>query len=136
MGAIEFGLDSIFRPTGFRSSPPYSTSYMGFHSSPLLASMPTDPDLVDTVGYLLTGFCIVMLTLLALALVCSAIGALFRAFPKLATAGMPSPEKKSVSNRSSSGVDEKVVAVIGAAVDQALGGRYRIKSIAPLGKKP
>lgn len=97
--------------------------------------MSASPDLGGAIGYLLAGFGIVMLTLLALAVVCTAIGALFKAFPALATAGMMAAPKKASPSRAQSGVDEKVVAVIGAAVDQALGGRYRIKSVTPLEKK-
>lgn len=97
--------------------------------------MSVSPDLDGAVGYLLAGFGIVMLTLLALAVVCSAIGALFKAFPGLAAAGMVAVPEKATPSRAHSGVDEKVVAVIGVAVDQALGGRYRIKSVTPLEKK-
>ncbi|MFL3657658.1 MAG: hypothetical protein ACJ07L_06335 [Opitutales bacterium] len=56
-------------------------------------------------------------------------------FPAMAAAGMPVAKEKSVVNPTPSGVDPKVVAVIGVAVDQALGGRYRIKSVTPLNEK-
>ncbi len=108
---------------------------MGIQFSPILGSMSTDPGVGDAVSYLLMGFGIVMLTLLSLAIVCTAIGSLFKAFPGLAAAGMPPVPAKSNSRRTQTGADEQVVAVIGAAVDQALGGRYRIKSVTPLDKK-
>lgn len=108
---------------------------MEFRFSPILALMPTSPGFGDAVGYLLAGFGIVMLTLLALAIVCAAIGALFKAFPGLATAGAAVVPEKPAPSRVESGVDEEVVAVIGAAVDQALGGRYQIKSVKPLDRK-
>jgi hypothetical protein len=56
-------------------------------------------------------------------------------FPAMDAAGMPVAKEKSVVNPTPSAVDPKVVAVIGVVVDQALGGRYRIKSITPLNEK-
>ena len=108
---------------------------MGSSLPSIFASISASPDRDGGVGYLLAGFGIVMLTLLALAVVCSAICALFKAFPGLAAAGMVAAPEKGTPSRVQSGVDEKVVAVIGVAVDQALGGRYRIKSVTPLEKK-
>jgi Na+-transporting methylmalonyl-CoA/oxaloacetate decarboxylase gamma subunit len=108
---------------------------MGLSISSIFASVSASPDLGDVIRDLLVGFSIVMLTLLALAVVCTVIGALFKAFPGLAAAGMVAAPEKGTPSRAQSGVDEKVVAVIGAAVDQALGGRYRIKSVTPLEKK-
>jgi|GEM_PF-2910724 len=88
----------------------------------------------DNFTYLISGFGIVMLTLLSLAVVCWLVGILFRRFPQLAQAGrQASPVgKKEPSALSAS--DPQLIAVIGAAVDQALGGRYRIKSIRRLDK--
>ena len=104
-------------------------------SSPIFAALPAAPQLGDAISFLLAGFSVVMLTLLALAVICSLVGALFRAFPALASAGVDkTPAKQPVAPRAH-GVDEKVIAVIGAAVDQAMGGRYRINSVTPVEKK-
>ncbi len=109
---------------------------MESYSSPLFAVLSAKPDFGDSVGYLLAGFGIVMLTLFSLAVVCALIGSLFRAFPGLATAGVEETPAKRTPAPSNEGVDQKVIAVIGAAVDQAMGGRYRIKAVKPLdGKK-
>lgn len=89
----------------------------------------------DAFGFLLAGFGVVMITLFSLAVVCAGIGALFKKFPVLAAAGTPKAEERSAKNVVPQGVSENVVAVIGAAVDQALGGRYRVSSIKRLDKK-
>lgn len=94
------------------------------------------PDISESVGYLVTGFTVVMGTLLSLAFVCSLVGFLFKKFPALA--GKPEAVEENMPKRktlSASAVDSALLSVIGAAVDQSLGGRYRIKTVTPLGKK-
>lgn len=100
---------------------------------PVLSTLSTNPSFGESLSFLLAGFSIVMLTLLALAIVCGGVGALFRTFPVLA--GKVVQEEEKPKRRPANAVDDALLAVISAAVDQSLGGRYRIKSVKPLGKK-
>jgi len=108
------------------------------HLPLLVAATPSsEMSFSDDVTYLLTGFGIVMLTLLSLAVVCWLVGLLFRRYPSLAEAGMvkepAKPAKRSAAPTVGS-ANGQITAVIGAAVDQALGGRYRIMSVRKLDK--
>ena len=91
----------------------------------------------DSVTYLISGFGIVMLTLLSLAIVCWLVGILFRRYPRLSEAGGNAEPKRSAAPPVKAGsgpTNSQIVAAIGAAVDQALGGRYRIKNVRKLDK--
>ena len=103
------------------------------HPPRALAAMPgSEMSLGDSVTYLISGFGIVMLTLLSLAIVCWLVGILFRRFPRLAEAGGSAEPKRAAPSSAAAeagSTDSQVVVAIGAAVDQALGGRYRIKSV-------
>ena len=100
----------------------------------LAAALPEMPRLGESAVYLLVGFGVVMATLLALAFVCRVVGWFFGRFPVLASVGTEADSKPSGGGEAPE-VDGRIVAVIGAAVDQALGGRYRIKSISPVSKR-
>ena len=96
--------------------------------------MTLHPELGDAVTFLLQGFGVVLATLLSLAIICGMAGFLFRSYPILALAGAESLAKPKRKTVPASAVDPQLLSVIGTAVDQTLGGRYRIKSVTPLGK--
>jgi len=109
-------------------------------NSLVLAVLDARPSTGEATSYLLVGFGVVMLTLLALAIVCSLVGSLFRRFPALAGKAPESSVKVRRPSRAAQSiqaatVDTALLAAIGAAVDQTLGGRYRIKSVTPVGKE-
>lgn len=99
----------------------------------VLSTLAADADFGDAFGFLVTGFTVVMLTLVSLAVVCGLVGALFRKFPFLAGQAEAVPARR--SGTSGGPADARLMAVIGAAVDQALGGRHRIVSVKPVEKK-
>lgn len=100
------------------------------HSSVALAVLSAENSMTDAIGFLLTGITVVVATLLVLALVTSLVGWVFSRFPALAGAAR-SRSGKAVGRT----VDDALMVVISSAVDQTLGGRYRVLSVKPTSKK-
>ncbi len=99
----------------------------------VLSTLSSEPDIGEAVKFLLAGFTVVVATLLALAVITAIVGWVFRKFPALAGAAK-SPAAKSPSRAPADEIDGPLMAAIGTAVDQALGGRYRICSVKPASK--
>lgn len=99
----------------------------------VLSTLSSEPEMGEAVKFLLAGFTVVVATLLSLAAITAIVGWIFRTFPALAGT-TKAPASKSASPVPADEVDGPLMAAIGTAVDQALGGRYRICSVKPTSK--
>lgn len=94
-------------------------------------------ELGEAVIYAVFGFLIVLITLLALALASGFFGQLFVRIPWLARAGSGASgaRERSETTLPPRKSDDRTgqITAIAAAVDQALGGRYRVVSARHLG---
>jgi Na+-transporting methylmalonyl-CoA/oxaloacetate decarboxylase gamma subunit len=108
---------------------------------PVAAAIPDVPGLMQSIGYQVSGWLVVLLAIVALWLMIEGAHAVIRRHTAAALAPEPvvvaQPAVAPATPVQAAPVEDRpaaeIVAVIAAAVDQALQGRGRIVSITPLG---